>query len=377
MNHIENMNIYVKSYFFDIKFVPARKLLEIKALIDIKKNRCLTNLVLLLNSDANIISIKNYCSENLNYLFKNNKLTIFLSHRDKLSKNFSIIIEYLLKTNHFHQDIWKRYDSLWYPAPKEIQFSKFECVISVPKEYIAITHGVLFKSEYNSKNAYYHFIERKPISRFSLIIGNYHKIENHIKNPNLIFYLKKKKEIKYIDDFQKRIYKILSFYNKLFCKYPFKNLNVIELSNLNKAGYSDASLIMLNSKNLEAISDKLIAHEIAHQWWGNLFIPCSPSEEILNESFAEFFSLFYLEKKFNLALIKPLLEMQRSSKGKSKLFLEYLTFLDRLKDSIGEQEFLKEIKNFVLKNKFKVAKIKDMESGVIKNKLDLKINNEF
>jgi aminopeptidase N len=44
-------------------------------------------------------------------------------------------------------------------------------------------------------------------------------------------------------------------------------------------------------------SDLLEAHEVAHQWWGNLVVPASYHDEWLTESLANYSALLLLEKK--------------------------------------------------------------------------------
>jgi len=44
-------------------------------------------------------------------------------------------------------------------------------------------------------------------------------------------------------------------------------------------------------------SDLMQAHEVAHQWWGNLVIPAGYQDEWLSEALASYSALLYLEKK--------------------------------------------------------------------------------
>ena len=55
-------------------------------------------------------------------------------------------------------------------------------------------------------------------------------------------------------------------------------------------------------------SDLLEAHEIAHQWWGNLVIPGSPEDDWLMESLANYSALLYLEKRKGAKAVEEVLE---------------------------------------------------------------------
>lgn len=55
-------------------------------------------------------------------------------------------------------------------------------------------------------------------------------------------------------------------------------------------------------------SDLLEAHEIAHQWWGNLVIPGGPEDDWLMESLANYSALLYLEKRKGAKAVEEVLE---------------------------------------------------------------------
>src|SRR5262249_55063269 len=44
-------------------------------------------------------------------------------------------------------------------------------------------------------------------------------------------------------------------------------------------------------------SDLLQAHEVAHQWWGNIVLPAGYQDEWIPEALANYSALLYLEKK--------------------------------------------------------------------------------
>ncbi len=55
-------------------------------------------------------------------------------------------------------------------------------------------------------------------------------------------------------------------------------------------------------------SDLLEAHEIAHQWWGNLVIPGGAEDDWLMESLANYSALLYLEKRKGAKAVEEVLE---------------------------------------------------------------------
>jgi hypothetical protein len=58
-------------------------------------------------------------------------------------------------------------------------------------------------------------------------------------------------------------------------------------------------------------SDMIQAHEVAHQWWGNLIGPESYQDDWLLEALAQYFSLLWLEKKKGARALEDVLEDYR------------------------------------------------------------------
>jgi aminopeptidase N len=55
-------------------------------------------------------------------------------------------------------------------------------------------------------------------------------------------------------------------------------------------------------------SDLIEAHEVAHQWWGNIVMPAGYQDEWLSEAVANYSSLLYLEKKKGAKAMEDVLE---------------------------------------------------------------------
>jgi hypothetical protein len=60
-------------------------------------------------------------------------------------------------------------------------------------------------------------------------------------------------------------------------------------------------------------SDIIQAHEVAHQWWGNLIAPASYQDEWLTEALAQYSALMWLEKKKGSKALEAVLEDYRAS----------------------------------------------------------------
>lgn len=98
--------------------------------------------------------------------------------------------------------------------------------------------------------------------------------------------------------------KVVGVYSTDFGDFPWPGLNLMQLENNFGGGYAPLSGIFMY-RDVYAASPgtgywysttELVAHEIGHQWWGNLVEPATSGDVALSESLAEFSSCLYTEK---------------------------------------------------------------------------------
>src|SRR5207249_666261 len=92
---------------------------------------------------------------------------------------------------------------------------------------------------------------------------------------------------------------ILKFYANYIAPYPYKKLANVQSKTI-FGGMENASAIFYaeNSVNGERTSEDLLAHEIAHQWFGDMASETSFEHLWLSEGFATYFTDLYFEKKY-------------------------------------------------------------------------------
>ncbi len=98
--------------------------------------------------------------------------------------------------------------------------------------------------------------------------------------------------------------KVVGVYSADFGDFPWPGLNLMQLENNFGGGYAPLSGIFMY-RDVYAASPgtgywysttELTAHEIGHQWWGNLVEPATNGDVALSEALAEFSSCLYTEK---------------------------------------------------------------------------------
>ena len=106
---------------------------------------------------------------------------------------------------------------------------------------------------------------------------------------------------------------ILPFYIKQVGPYAYKKLANVEsttrfggLENANTIFYTERS-----KKGDDSSNESLIAHEIAHQWFGNMATEKSFAHLWLSEGFATYFTIRYMEDRYGKEKAKAMLKDDR------------------------------------------------------------------
>jgi hypothetical protein len=117
---------------------------------------------------------------------------------------------------------------------------------------------------------------------------------------------------------------ILNFYERKFGPYPFETLCVVHRSWQEIGGHSPASFVVLNQLprvlgsalimksnspvNLTRWSEYFLAHEIAHQWWGQGVTGDSYHDQWISEGLAQFATILYLKEKHGESAFSDILK---------------------------------------------------------------------
>jgi aminopeptidase N len=152
-----------------------------------------------------------------------------------------------------------------------------------------------------------------------------------------------------------------------------------------------AGIALMPAKYLLELEDKddvnLMAHEMAHQWWGALVGIRSWSDFWLNEGMADFMADAYLEQHFGRAAYdKQIADAKRAmeqlrEQGKDRPlhwenwkdahealgrlpYLKGALFLDRLRTELGEEKFWRGIALYTSRNAGKLVDSNDFERAM-------------
>ena len=196
----------------------------------------------------------------------------------------------------------------WWPSKDlpEDKADSADIAITVPQELTAVSNGVLRNVTINgdgTKTFYWH--ESYPITTYliSVAISDYdYFVEYFHSSPNdsipVEYYITPEKSagaFSASSGFPETV-QMLSVFSELFGPYPFAGEKYAQVEFGWGGGMEHQTATSLNVDESGA-NLFLVAHEVAHQWWGNM-VTCRDWNSIwLNEGFATYSEGLYIEAR--------------------------------------------------------------------------------
>ncbi len=298
-----------------------------------------------------------------------------------------------------------KYTSNWLPSFDDMREKvEFDLTLTFDKEYQVIANGKLLKAvEEGGLKTWYYDMEN-PMSSYlvALAIGAYHNIERVSDRgiPIMLFYypgdsLKREPTYRYSG-------KIFDFLEKeIGVGYPWQNYKQIPVKDFLYAGMENTSATIFSDAfviDSVAFKDRnyvnVNAHELAHQWFGDLVTEESGKHHWLHEGFATYYAwlaekeIFGEDYYYNRLYESAQRLIQRSDAGNGERLLDpkasSLTFYQKgalalhiLREQVGDTVFRKSVINYLNKNRYKNAEVSDFISEVEKEgelPLDIYVN---
>lgn len=298
--------------------------------------------------------------------------------------------------------------SLWYPAPSsDYDYFTARIKIIVPPRFEVVSHGRLVErskmenldrvEEIEKIGSIVSIFEMKdPVKYLSFITGKFLKAKESKDDVPIIFFRSEEVRPQRLNIFEESL-KILRFYESIFGPYPYEKLSIVKRPWKTSGGHSPASFIVLNElpKNprgsrfvnvdspvdLSRWKEYFLAHEIAHQWWGQCVTWKNYQDQWISEGIAQFAALLYLKDKYgpkNFRLILKKISRWAEKKAdwgsitlgarisyfdieayQAIVYNKSSLVLNMLKDIIGEELFFKGLKEFFSRFKFSAASTND------------------
>jgi len=199
------------------------------------------------------------------------------------------------------------YSKYWFPcfdAPN-MKYTT-EMRITVKEQFTAISNGRLLAVKHDRRRhrKTFHWKEDVPHSTYlnSVVVGTFSLIEEKYRNIPVQYYVRPGREEEAKRSFGKTPDMMKFFSEYIGVEYPYEKYAQVAVSEFIWGGMENISATTQTDDTLhderaerDFPSHPLVAHELAHQWWGDLLTTKDWSHIWLNEGFATFFEALYRE----------------------------------------------------------------------------------
>jgi hypothetical protein len=193
----------------------------------------------------------------------------------------------------------------WFPEPEMAgQSYTVKARIAVEKPFVAIASARTLSRSANATHNLLEVSSDKPILWFSVAAGKYESKEL-VKNGRTVRAWGYAGIGMGAEQLLKTAHGVLEFYSQYLGSAPFEEVNLVEVPSLG-FGQAPAGMIWLTREAFDAIGDdlnrmvagsgpggwvnRLVSHELAHQYWAHQVKMWSYEDQWLTESFAEYTS---------------------------------------------------------------------------------------
>jgi len=296
----------------------------------------------------------------------------------------------------------------WYPCHDQpADKSTSEVVLRVPKEFRVISNGRLLSVEEEGASAVYHWKEDAPHSTYltSFIVGRFGQMAEEVDGIKLRYNFPESKRedvLRYFGETPRmmQVYKELTGMKYPYEKYDqttvqdfiFGGEENINATTLASTYYPDADSeedfqTSYSTPHVNAVD--LVAHELAHQWFGD-YVTCADWPHAwLNESFATYFQALYIEKTRGVDQMRwdldtrvkdyfdedeseyrrPIVERDYVSPDDifdSHLYPKGACMLHELRFIMGDELFFSGISDYLKAHPFSGVETKDLLNSMVK-----------
>jgi hypothetical protein len=304
--------------------------------------------------------------------------------------------------------------SLWYPAPAEQDYFQARIVFSVPPGYFLLTNGAFIGEGTVESirriaaldkvgNKVFHYETKNPVKYLTFITGLFERLDGSGApgRPEISGYIAsdvRAPRRTLIEEARA----VLECYERWFGPYPYEKLDLVQRSWPTAGGHSPASFIILNElprtpegrlvpnpdSPVELFRYRAygLAHEIAHQWWGQAVTWDRYRDQWLSEGLAQYASARYIREQEGerayTAILKRFAQWTERASNYGPITLgsriSYLDFnayqaivydksavaLQMLSDLLGEDVFFRGLRAFQEAFRFRAARTANFQKSL-------------
>ncbi len=301
----------VTKYSIEAEFFPSTHTLSAKARIDFVPNADLTTLGFELHSYLRVDKVLDAAGKDLRFrreglslqvdflnpIIQGTPSAITVSYGGPLSSAEGSPVENLKLAYVGTEGSYLLYSGRWFPV-SNYGVNRFAASmrITVPSGEVVIASGRALAPIQQTGKATYAFEFSERSFPGTVIAGRYVVQPATAVGADITLYMKPGHE-NFAASYGQTAARIQAFFSDKFGGLPSSHLAIVEIEDGTVGGYTAPGVVALASRGFStAVNDRLLAHEISHQWWRCLVSPASADDALLDEGLATYSAALYLEE---------------------------------------------------------------------------------
>ncbi|MFB3902865.1 MAG: M1 family aminopeptidase [Acidobacteriota bacterium] len=188
----------------------------------------------------------------------------------------------------------------WFPFYRlPLDAATADLKIKVPLGFSVVAPGVLQPTEISGVTEIFTWKSAVPVTHVPVIVSRFfrHEVEQAPVPTTLFVGEQQSQDLKPL---LTEINQVLEFLNKEYGRFPFEHLNIAAVGNVNLPSPGAAGLVLLEDSFLttKVIPVVDLARRLAVQWWGYSARPKEVYDAWLQDGFATYAALRYVETRY-------------------------------------------------------------------------------
>ncbi|MGH9341285.1 MAG: M1 family aminopeptidase [Acidobacteriota bacterium] len=187
----------------------------------------------------------------------------------------------------------------WFPVHSLLLDAATTSVeITVPLGFTVVAPGVLQPIRTVAVSEVFTWTSDQPVTGVPVVVARYFR-QNFDEQPVPLTFFVTEEYDQDLKPLAEEIGSILQFFRDQYGEFPMARLNLVQVAQVNLPSTGCAGLVLLepNLLNLRSTGTMELAKRLAQQWWGYSVRLSRPHDAWIQDGFATYAALRYLEEK--------------------------------------------------------------------------------
>jgi hypothetical protein len=305
-----NMGFEAKHYDLDVTLAKNGLRLDGRARLQLEAATSGRRVVRLeLMRDLQVSRVLDADAHELFFFRSGDEIAVLLPEPSRAGQRLSLEVEYSGRALEWEDGSYNLLDSsLWHPHCGTIDRATYDVTLRWPKKHDVIASGRL---ESSGRDGRYLWERRRldvPAIAYSFAVGEYSVSRSRSGDTEITLALSTDTKVRITRELQERtmaaVADALEYFEQTFGDYPLDELTVVTVPRRFSQSYPGfVTLAVSTIRSLDPLSSSAtwtrnttIAHELAHQWWGNTVGWRSYRDLWLSEGMANYSALLFDSK---------------------------------------------------------------------------------